>query len=224
MVGNIGMLDKKIQEILNLNIGSLAGVQGGLVSASGERSVKSVLVTSCNRQEGKTLTAVSMATALANQSGAHVVLVDGNLQAPMIHKAYNVSPDPGFADVISSRASLEEGLRKTGDDSLVILPIGAAPEHLAGQQRSGEIAGQLQSVGRHFDYVIYDGPSIFEASDPSTIAKHFDGIVLVVECERTRWEVAHDAKERLINAGGTLLGVVLNKRQYYIPKAFYGRG
>ena len=224
MVGNIGMLDGKIQGILNMNIGSLAGVQGGLVSASGEQEVKSVLVTSCNRQEGKTITAVSMASALANQSGAHVLLVDGNLQAPMVHKMFNVSPDPGFADVASSRATMEDGLRKTEDERLIILPIGASPEALAGQLRSGEIAGQLQTLGQHFDYLIYDGPSIFEASDPSTVAKHFDGIALVVECERTRWEVVQDAAERLNKAGGNILGVVLNKRQYYIPKAFYGRG
>lgn len=224
MVGNIGMLDGKIQEILSLNIGSLAGVQGSVVSASGNRDIKSVLVTSCNRQEGKTLTAISMASALANQSGADVLLIDGNMHAPMIHQSFNVSVDPGFTDILTARTSIEEGLRKTEDDRLVILPIGATPNSLAGQQRSGEIAGQLQNIGQHFDYVIYDGPSIFEASDPSTIARHFDGIVLVVECERTRWEVVQDAKERLLKAGGDILGVVLNKRQYYIPKAFYGRG
>jgi capsular exopolysaccharide synthesis family protein len=224
MVGNIGMLDGKIQEILSLNLGSLAGVQGSLVSAAENREVKSVLVTSCNRQEGKTLTAISMASALANQSGADVLLVDGNMHAPMVHRSFNVSGDPGFSDILTSRASLEEGLRKTEDERLVILPIGASPDALSIQQRSGEFAGYLQTIGQHFDYVIYDGPSVFGASDPSTIAGQFNGIVLVVECERTRWEVVQDAKERITKAGGEILGVVLNKRQYYIPKAFYGRG
>jgi Mrp family chromosome partitioning ATPase len=50
-----------------------------------------------------------------------------------------------------------------------------------------------------------------------------DGVVLVVEADKTRWPVAQSVKERIIQHGGNVLGMVLNKRRYYIPGFIYNR-
>jgi Mrp family chromosome partitioning ATPase len=50
-----------------------------------------------------------------------------------------------------------------------------------------------------------------------------DAVILVIEAEKTRWEVARKAKEELEKAGATILGAVLNKRKYYIPRSIYRR-
>jgi Mrp family chromosome partitioning ATPase len=49
-----------------------------------------------------------------------------------------------------------------------------------------------------------------------------DGVVLVVEAEKTRWEVAEQAKRTLEDSGARVLGAVLSRRQFHIPAAFYG--
>lgn len=224
MVSIIGTLDSGLKHILHRNLGELAGVQGSIVSAAESREVRSILVTSSRAREGKTTTAVSMAYALSSESSANVLLVDGNFTSPKIHDLYNVSLDPGLSDLLSSRASLDEAVRSTEDEMLAILPHGASATPFLDLYRSQAFEQHFSALVGNFDYVIYDGHSIFGRSDASMIAKHFDGVVLVVECEKTRWEVAQMAKERISKAGGKILGVVMNKRKYYIPQALYGGG
>lgn len=219
-----GVLDSGLKQLLIDNFGALSGVQGSLVSAAENRQVRSILVTSCNRGEGKTVTAVGMAYALSSQANAQVLLVDGNFAAPDIHRLFGIPQQPGFSEYLTAGTPLEDVVCPTDDPRLLLLPHGAPGATLFDVIRSREGAQRLASLAGKFDYVICDGSSVFGASDASIVASSFDGLVLVVECERTRWEVVQDAKERLTKAGGKLLGVALNKRRYYIPKALYSGG
>ena len=81
----------------------------------------------------------------------------------------------------------------------------------------------IVSLKKDFDYVIVDGQSVSGSSDVSIISKYFDGVVFVVECEKTRWEVLQQSKEKIKGVGGKILGVVLNKRVYYITQKVYGK-
>jgi protein-tyrosine kinase len=83
------------------------------------------------------------------------------------------------------------------------------------------LKARLGEVREQFDYVIFDGNSVFGSSEVVSFAKHFDAVVLVVECEKTKWEVLQMASEKIQKAGGDVLGVVLNKRKYYIPDSIY---
>lgn len=218
-----GVLDSGVKQILMENFGALSGVQGSLVSAAENRAVRSILVTSSNRGEGKTVTAIGMAYALSSHASAQVLLVDGNFTAPALHRLFNVPQQPGFTEYLTSGAGLEDIVCPTDDPRLMILPHGGGTT-LFDVIRSREGAQRLEALKDKFDYVICDGSSVFGSSDASIVASNFDGLVLVVECERTRWEVVQDAKERLLKAGGKVLGVALNKRRYYIPKALYSGG
>lgn len=218
-----GVLDAGVKKILVENFGALSGVQGSLVSAAENRAVRSILVTSSNRGEGKTVTAIGMSYALSSHANAQVLLVDGNFTAPALHRLFGVTQQPGFTEYLTSGAGLEDLVCPTDDPRLMILPHGGGTT-LFDVIRSREGAQRLEALKDKFDYVICDGSSVFGSSDASIVASNFDGLVLVVECERTRWEVVQDAKERLLKAGGKVLGVALNKRRYYIPKALYSGG
>ncbi|MHB8835962.1 MAG: CpsD/CapB family tyrosine-protein kinase [Candidatus Methylomirabilia bacterium] len=219
-----GVLGSEIQQVLAENVGALAAVQGSIVSASENRKVQTILVTSCNRGEGKTVTAIGMASSLANQANAQVLLVDCNISGPKIHEHFGLPQQPGFLDYLATDVGLEDVVCPTDDPRLMILPLGGSGAMLLEVLRSQNIARRLASLKDKFDYVICDGSAVFSSSDASIVASHFDGIVLVVQCERTRWEVVQDGKERLAKAGGKILGVALNKRRYYIPQAIYAGG
>lgn len=219
-----GVLDAGVKQVLMENFGALSGVQGSLVSAAENRDVRSILVTSSNRGEGKTITAIGMAYALSNHANAQVLLVDGNFSAPAIHQRFGIRQQPGFADYLTSEIGLEEVVCATDDPRLLLMPNGGGGTTLFDVIRSRSGAQRLDALKAKFDFVICDGSSVFGSSDASIVASNFDGMVLVVECERTRWEVVQDAKERLTKAGGKILGVALNKRRYYIPKALYSGG
>jgi hypothetical protein len=69
-----------------------------------------------------------------------------------------------------------------------------------------------------FDYTIIDCPSLGESGDVLGIAPFVDGIILVVEANRTRRDQPRLAEQQILAAGGTLLGYILNKRVYEVPR------
>jgi protein-tyrosine kinase len=217
-----GVQDSTLRGLIGQNIGSLAGIQGSLLSAAHGKVARSILVTSSHRREGKTTAAVCIAVALAGRGGANVLLVDGNLTAPKIHEIFGVGAQPGFSEFLAARAGAVEAMRKTGDEHLTIMPHGVTATTVMELYHSASFEKSLASLKEKFDYLVYDGHPVLGDSDVSVIAPLFDGVVLVVECEYTRWEVIQEVKERLVRAGGNVLGVVLNKRRFYIPQAFYG--
>jgi Mrp family chromosome partitioning ATPase len=88
---------------------------------------------------------------------------------------------------------------------------------------SGEFDQFLKTVRKRFDYVILDAPPVPVFSEFRVLCSKVDGIVLVVKSDETRRQVALRAKKEIEAAQGNLIGVVLNKRKYYIPKWIYKR-
>ena len=81
----------------------------------------------------------------------------------------------------------------------------------------------LTAVRAVYDYIILDGPPVPSFSEARVICSKVDGVVLVVEAGKTREQVAVRAKKELEEAGGKVLGMVLNRRKYYIPEWIYKR-
>lgn len=79
----------------------------------------------------------------------------------------------------------------------------------------------LATVRERFDHVIVDAPPLQGFPESLVLSRKVDGVVLVVESGKTRKRTALWAKQQVVDAGGTLLGVVLNKRKYYIPNWLY---
>ena len=74
---------------------------------------------------------------------------------------------------------------------------------------------------QRYDLVVIDSPPVAGAVEGLAIARHVDGVLLVVEAESTRWSTVNRVKDRLSKSGANILGVVLNKRRYYIPPFIY---
>lgn len=200
----------------------LSGLQGNLESLSGGRRVKNLLITSCYDGEGKTVVSVSIALALAGQADAKVLLVDANFSRPFLHEEFSISMAPGLCDLLTDNTTLPSHvIRSTDVRNLSVVPSGPPSSRHIEALRSGFFGERMGDMGAGFDYVIFDGAPAYGASDSLLMVKHFDGVLLVIECERTKWEVAERAKARLLQADGKVLGAVLNKRKYYIPRAIY---
>ncbi len=84
-------------------------------------------------------------------------------------------------------------------------------------------AGFWEPLRERFDLIIVDSPPATMFPDGPGIVSMVDGVVLVVEAEKTRWPVALSVKEKIERSGGKILGVVFNKRKYYIPSWLYRR-
>lgn len=206
--------------LLQNNMGQLAMIQGNVQSSS--RDVKTIYVTSCFNQEGKTRAAIEMAHGLAIND-ARVLLVDGNPRNPALHGKYNMADKPGLMDVLFLETELTEAAHTTKYPHLSVMPFGEGPEGRPNMLRDKALAKLLASVGDRWDFVVMDGHSQMGSSDAPIIASMFDGTAIVVECEKTKWEVVQSATRKITSLGGQPLGLILNKRRYYVPDFLYGQ-
>ena len=154
-------------------------------------------------------------------AGRNVLLVDGNLNAPQIHRLFNVDIYPGLRDILYSNIRLEEVIAPTQYSNLSIMTGGSTTSDRPVPYNEDAMKALLGQVREQFDYVIFDGNSVFGSSEVVSFAKYFDAVILVVECEKTKWELIQMASEKIQKAGGNVLGVVLNKREYYVPDSIY---
>lgn len=227
-------LSKRYEKRLKKNLPSLSMVETNLAGAlwdrkrpgagtGGERRGAAVYVTSCFNGEGKTSAAVSMAYALTINRSKKVLLVDGNPRSPRLHELFASEPQPGLSEVFHAGFSAETAIRKTAHDDLSIMTFGnPQPERTTLFSRRGdlEIFDRLRC---QFDFIIFDGQSLIGSSDSSLIARNFDGIVMVVECEKTKLVLVKEVMEKERKHGSEILGVVLNKRRYYLPRLLHER-
>jgi len=200
-----------------------SSIRGKMLSVSKDKEIKTILVTSCYPGEGKTTAALSMAYSLTEEASYKVMLIDGNFRAPVLHDYFKVSLSPGFSDIFFSQSKHYLSFKANDNKSLVVIPNGTEISNPSTLLSSESLKEKLHAIGQGVHYVIVDGASLFGISDVLVSAKYFDGIIIVVESAKTRWEVVREARERLESVGGYILGVVLNKRNYYIPKAIYGK-
>ncbi|NQT92509.1 MAG: CpsD/CapB family tyrosine-protein kinase [Lentisphaerae bacterium] len=216
------MLSNRVKRLIGANEAELAGIAGNLLSAAKGREVKTVFVTSSRNSEGKTTAAIALAQSLAANGRNKVLLIDANLRSPRLHELFEVAGSPGLTDLFLGNGDESQVMRDTEYGGLTVLPYGSGASSV--DAFKPEVLSQgLANLKSKFDYIVCDGDSVIPSSDAAMVAKHFDGIVFVVECEKTKWELLQAATEKIENIGGNILGVVLNKRRFYIPRGLYGR-
>jgi capsular exopolysaccharide synthesis family protein len=180
--------------------------------------IKTVLVAGCHSGTGATTTAALLAATLSEGKRLRVLLIDGNFRTPALGSVFNVGGGDGLADVLDEGLPLERGLRSTERINLSVLPSGHVSRVPAQVFEGDAVDRFIASVKDLFDFVIIDGAPILDFPDAHALAPRVDGLILVVEAERTAVDDAQRAKAAVEQAGGRLLGVILNRQREYIPR------
>jgi capsular exopolysaccharide synthesis family protein len=187
--------------------------------SSVDRRLKRILLLSAGAAEGKTTIAANFATSLT-QTEKRVILVDGDLRAPAIHKIMMIPEKPGLGDLFIERTTYDEALVKSQfDERLSILPAGTTPPNateLLGSQRMDKILDDLQDRA---DMLILDGPPIFIA-DSLVLSTKVDGVLVVVDYGQTKRDALRSLSGQLERVQAKVIGVVMNRVP---PSMFYGR-
>ncbi len=189
------------------------------VNGSGQRP-RLLAVTSAHAGEGVSTVAANLAITLARHGDQRVLFVDMNLGRPAANSIFGIQRGPGVAEILVDG----EGNTATVEQNLYVLPAGQAETGRGADLMSQRFDHLLDIVrDKDYAYVVFDVPSVSEGTTTARLAGLMDGIILVTEAERVRWEVALRAKHLLTEAKGNLLGVVLNKRRYYVPDWLYAK-
>lgn len=163
-----------------------------------------VIVTSPQRGDGKTTTALHLGTALSRGLGRRVAVIDGDLARPGLAPMLGLGSSRGVADVLDGSAGLDDILLRGEDGGPLLVPAGGPETN--GHRRG--LASIVNSLREYNDIVIVDTPSLCDAADAAILGRGADGVVLVVRAGATKEEALVTALDALIDA--PLLGCVLN--------------
>lgn len=192
----------------------------GLGATDTSRPIRSLGVTSCSRGEGVTTVAAQLAATAARSLGLPVVLVDCNCANPGVHRAFDLPIGPGLRGALSETRPVSEFVQPSSVANLSLLTAGGPGQGTALELNSPNVACLLGELKQEFSLLIVDLPAIGHGV-AAGIGALLDGLLLVVEAEKVRWEAAQRTTASLRGAGGNLLGVVMNKRKYHVPDWLY---
>jgi|GEM_PF-576690 len=150
-----------------------------------------------------------------------ILLIDANLRHPKLHQIFDIPNEIGFSNLILDESNVSEAIVSISDTRLDVLPSGSHidnPTRLLESEALQTLMQRLQSI---YSLIIIDSTPIVTYSDAFSFADYIDGAVLVIQASQTRREIIESAKKKLAHVGINILGVVLNKRQYHIPKFIY---
>jgi capsular exopolysaccharide synthesis family protein len=203
---------------------SFKGLRTSLLLASPEHPARSILVTSSQPQDGKTLVSLNLAIVLT-QLDREVLIVDADLRRPRVHRVLGLDNETGLSSLLSGNASLDGVLRETEIPKLYAIPAGPIPPNPSELLGSPIFAGLLDRLVREgkIDHVIVDSPPLLSVSDSLILASHLEGTILVVKAGQTARESLAEAMARLRQSRVPVIGAVLNAVSEEGHRYYYGR-
>ncbi|NNE64937.1 MAG: polysaccharide biosynthesis tyrosine autokinase [Pyrinomonadaceae bacterium] len=192
----------------------------------------SLLITSSLPAEGKTTTAINTAISLA-QTSAKVLVVDGDLRRPRLHRVFNLSNGEGLSTLLSNEIERDEILdivQHDEESNLYLLPAGPVPPNPAELIGSEQMRELLDVLEGEFTHVVLDSPPIASFTDGVLMASLVDGVILVVQSGKSSRQVVQRARQLIMDIGAKIFGVVLNNVNLksqdgsYYYQSYYHRG
>jgi protein-tyrosine kinase len=185
-------------------------------TSRGQR-LQTVMVVSAHSGTGSTTTAALLAQTLAKVKNRRVLIIDSNFRTPALNMVFQVKNNGGFTEIASDAVPLEAHIQSTNRTNLFVLTSGRISISSAEVFESELIDQLLAQLKERFDFIIFDAAPIVEFPDAVALAPRVDAVILVAQSEKTSVEEAQRAKLTLEQAGGRILGVVLNRQRDYTP-------
>ncbi len=194
-------------------------------SKAGSDRLLAIQFAASNFGEGVTTLTLGFALFLASvHRGQDVLVVEGNVRKPSLRNLFKIPGTVGFQSVLNGNAEIEDAIVRVANSDVSLIP--AEDSKGSDDALSGEYIGDLlkdffYSCKGRFRFVLVDGPPVIPYVDSSLLAAAADGVVFLIESNRTRSEVVDVALDKLKSGGAKVLGTVLNKRQFHIPNFVY---
>ena len=181
--------------------------------------------------EGKSTTLFNLAYVCAEQ-GSKVLIVDSDLRRPVQHKMVGLANRTGMVNVLTDELKIEDVVQETGVPNLWMMTSGRLRRGSLGIMNNARLRTMLDALKDRYDYVLLDSPPILGVTDAAILASEADGVLLVVQYRKYPKIISLRAKRMIENAGGHLMGAVLNNINimrddyyyyyHYTTKKYYG--
>jgi len=184
-------------------------------------AIPTVGLTSCHSGEGVSTIAANLAIMAATTSRREVLLVDANFARPSLRRSFHTPPGPGLAEILLENRQWQAGVQASSFSRLSLITAGTRPADFSEAFDSDSLSLIVDEMRQQFDLVVFDLPPAGQVTCCTRLARLLDGVLLVVEAERVRREVALRTTELLRRGNVQLLGAVMNKQIQHVPDWLY---
>ena len=186
------------------------------------RPPKTIVVTSALHSEGKTVTTLNLAIAMAQTiKRPKIFLLDADMRRGRVAKYLGVDQALGLSEILSGRATLAQTLFNIDLENLTFLSSGSIPHNPTELLASQEMKDLLDEVKNKFDFVFIDTPPIIAVTDSGILGTLADGVIMAIQAGRTQRGVIKRASELLHQSQAHLIGHVLTNIEYHLPEYIY---
>ncbi|HUZ46438.1 MAG TPA: polysaccharide biosynthesis tyrosine autokinase [Terriglobia bacterium] len=190
---------------------SFRTLRTSILLSTAPRPPQTILVTSSQPGEGKTSTSLNLAQSLA-QRGGKVLIIDGDLRKPGIAEALGLKEKKGLSGLLTGAYTFDEALiHVEAPVDLWALTSGPHPPNPAELLSSPTMERLLKELCGRYDYILLDSPPLLAVTDATVLSALVDGVILVVESGVTPRNALVRSFRMLQDAGGRVLGTVINK-------------
>jgi capsular exopolysaccharide synthesis family protein len=202
-------------------------IRTNILFMSPDKKMSRLLVTSAGPREGKTVSAVNIATVMS-QSNSKVLVVDTDMRRPRVHRVFGVENDVGLSNLIIGEVSYDDAIKRTPVPNLDVLLCGPIPPNPAELMHTERFHAILRDLDERYDWIIFDSPPTIAVTDAMILSNLVDGVLLVVKGAQTTKDFVRRAKDKLAGVNAPILGCILNdvdleNRQYGNYYYYYRR-
>ena len=203
---------------------SFKTLRTSILLSSAEKPPKKILISSMMPEEGKTTTASNLAITIAMAENK-VLLIDGDMRRPSIHKIYDLPNSKGLSSYLAGMEN--EGLiHQIDDSSFYVMPSGPIPPNPSELLSSKRLQTMILSFEERFDFIIIDSAPILGATDSLLLSKVVDGTIFVSRAGKTTYDALRSGVKSYEDIQSPVLGIVLNaidmkKSEYQYYYGYY---
>jgi protein-tyrosine kinase len=174
-------------------------------------------------EEGVSTVVREFAATAAQVLQKRVLILDAAHHNPSQHVHFSVDSAYGWIDAFRKREPVMEACYRLDEHpSLFLSPISSQPSLLPWCADEAASTALFQELKASFDLVLIDSAPALVSADSLTTSRFCDGVILVIESEKS-WRLAETAKGLIADHGGSILGMIFNKRTFLIPDCIYRR-
>lgn len=206
------------------------GLRTNIQFSSNSENIKTILITSIGKSEGKSWVTANLAISFA-QKGDDVILLDADMRAGRQHTIYETSINVGLSDYLlagnnEKKSNIHKYLKDTVMPNLKLITAGKCPLNPNELLLTEKLDSLLQQAKKKSDIVLVDAPPSTMVADTLVIAGKVDGIIIVLEQGKAKSDELKKIIKDIKKVGGKIIGIVFNKvptmRKTYGSGAYYG--
>lgn len=196
-----------------------------LLHASRTQAIRSVLITSAMKGEGKTSLTSQLATSLA-RAGLKTLLIDCDMRRPALNRLFDIPQDPGLCDLLRGEIEPRDAIHATVVENLSLIAAGHCDPLALRILAQNGLSTLLDRLYPGFDYVVVDSAPVLPVADTLVISQQVDAVIFSILRDVSRVPQVQTAHDQLAALGARILGAVVNgeKTPGYGYKGYYVYG